>query len=39
MKGAVLKQVGGAKVVGINFSSRTELEVRDLNYLLNYPLQ
>lgn len=29
MKGAVLKQVGGAKVVGINFSARTELEVRE----------
>lgn len=29
MKGAVLKQVGGAKVVGINFSARTKLEVRE----------
>jgi len=29
MKGAVLKQVGGAKVVGINFSARTQLEVRE----------
>jgi len=29
MKGAVLKQVGGAKVVGINFSARTTLEVRE----------
>ena len=28
-KGAVLKQVGGAKVVGINFSARTTLEVRE----------
>lgn len=29
MKGAVLKQVGGAKVAGINFSARTTLEVRE----------
>ncbi|KAL7468449.1 hypothetical protein ACHAXS_008674 [Conticribra weissflogii] len=29
MKGAILKQVGGAKVVGINFSARTTLEVRE----------
>lgn len=29
MRGAVLKQVGGAKVVGINFSARTTLEVRE----------
>lgn len=29
MKGAKLKQVGGAKVVGINFSARTTLEVRE----------
>ena len=29
MKGAVLRQVGGAKVVGINFSARTTLEVRE----------
>jgi len=29
MKGAVLRQVGGAKVVGINFSARTKLEVRE----------
>lgn len=29
MKGVVLKQVGGAKVVGINFSARTTLEVRE----------
>ncbi len=29
MKGAVLKQVGGAKVVGINFSAKTTLEVRE----------
>jgi hypothetical protein len=29
MKGALLKQVGGAKVVGINFSARTTLEVRE----------
>jgi len=29
MKGAILKQVGGAKVVGINFSARTKLEVRE----------
>jgi len=29
MKGAVLKQVGGARVVGINFSARTTLEVRE----------
>ncbi|KAL7552847.1 hypothetical protein ACHAWF_016093 [Thalassiosira exigua] len=29
MKGAVLRQVGSAKVVGINFSARTTLEVRE----------
>lgn len=29
MKGAMLKQVGGAKVAGINFSARTTLEVRE----------
>lgn len=29
MKGALLKQVGGAKVAGINFSARTTLEVRE----------
>lgn len=29
LKGAILKQVGGAKVVGINFSARTTLEVRE----------
>lgn len=29
MKGARLRQVGGAKVVGINFSARTTLEVRE----------
>jgi len=29
LKGAKLKQVGGAKVVGINFSARTTLEVRE----------
>jgi len=29
MKGAVLRQVGGAKVVGINFSAKTTLEVRE----------
>lgn len=29
LKGAVLKQVGGAKVIGINFSARTTLEVRE----------
>ena len=29
MKGALLKQVGGAKVAGINFSARTKLEVRE----------
>jgi len=29
MKGAVMKQVGGAKVAGINFSARTTLEVRE----------
>ena len=29
MKGSLLKQVGGAKVVGINFSARTTLEVRE----------
>ena len=29
LKGALLKQVGGAKVVGINFSARTTLEVRE----------
>lgn len=29
MKGALLKQVGGAKVAGINFSARTCLEVRE----------
>lgn len=29
MKGAILRQVGGAKVVGINFSARTTLEVRE----------
>jgi len=28
-KGAKLRQVGGAKVVGINFSARTTLEVRE----------
>ena len=28
-KGVILKQVGGAKVVGINFSARTTLEVRE----------
>lgn len=29
MKGAKLRQVGGAKVVGINFAARTTLEVRE----------
>lgn len=29
MKGALLKQVGGAKVAGIKFSARTTLEVRE----------
>jgi len=29
MRGSVLRQVGGAKVVGINFSARTTLEVRE----------
>jgi len=29
MRGAKLRQVGGAKVVGINFSARTLLEVRE----------
>mmetsp|Transcript_15924 Transcript_15924/g.22146 ORF Transcript_15924/g.22146 Transcript_15924/m.22146 type:complete len:502 (-) Transcript_15924:1075-2580(-) len=29
MKGAKLRQVGGAKVAGINFSARTTLEVRE----------
>ncbi|KAL3763097.1 hypothetical protein ACHAW5_006566 [Stephanodiscus triporus] len=29
MNGAILKQVGGAKVAGINFSARTTLEVRE----------
>lgn len=29
LKGARLRQVGGAKVVGINFSARTTLEVRE----------
>ena len=29
MKGAKLRQVGGAKVVGIQFSARTTLEVRE----------
>jgi hypothetical protein len=29
MKGAMLRQVGGAKVAGINFSARTKLEVRE----------
>jgi hypothetical protein len=29
MKGALLKQVGGARVAGINFSARTTLEVRE----------
>jgi hypothetical protein len=29
MKGAKLKQVGGAKVAGMNFSARTTLEVRE----------
>ena len=29
MRGAKLRQVGGAKVVGINFSARTTLEVRE----------
>jgi len=29
LKGAMLKQVGGAKVAGINFSARTTLEVRE----------
>ena len=29
MKGAKLKQVGGAKVVGINFSAQVTLEVRE----------
>lgn len=29
LKGARLRQVGGAKVVGINFSARTSLEVRE----------
>lgn len=29
MKGSLLKQVGGAKVAGINFSARTTIEVRE----------
>ena len=29
MRGSLLKQVGGAKVAGINFSARTTLEVRE----------
>ena len=29
MKGALLKQVGGARVAGIKFSARTTLEVRE----------
>ena len=29
MKGSLLKQVGGAKVAGINFSARTTLDVRE----------
>lgn len=29
MKGSLLRQVGGAKVAGINFSARTTLEVRE----------
>lgn len=29
MKGAKMRQIGGAKVVGINFSARTTLEVRE----------
>eukprot|EP00529_Nitzschia_sp_RCC80_P014302 CAMPEP_0113516820 /NCGR_PEP_ID=MMETSP0014_2-20120614/41832_1 /TAXON_ID=2857 /ORGANISM="Nitzschia sp." /LENGTH=740 /DNA_ID=CAMNT_0000413781 /DNA_START=130 /DNA_END=2352 /DNA_ORIENTATION=- /assembly_acc=CAM_ASM_000159 len=29
MKGSLLKQIGGAKVAGINFSARTTLEVRE----------
>lgn len=29
MKGALLRQVGGAKVAGINFSAKTKLEVRE----------
>lgn len=29
MKGSKLRQIGGAKVVGINFSARTTLEVRE----------
>lgn len=29
MKGSLLKQVGGAKVAGINFSAKTTLEVRE----------
>jgi len=29
LKGSLLRQVGGAKVVGINFSARTTLEVRE----------
>jgi hypothetical protein len=29
MRGALLRQVGGAKVAGINFSARTKLEVRE----------
>jgi len=29
MKGSKLKQIGGAKVVGINFSARTTLDVRE----------
>ena len=29
LKGSLLKQIGGAKVVGINFSARTTLEVRE----------
>ena len=37
MKGAVLKQVGGAKVVGINFSARTTLEVREWPYVSIVP--
>jgi hypothetical protein len=40
-KGAILRQVGGAKVVGINFSARTTLEVRewpDVSYFTVYTL-
>jgi hypothetical protein len=29
MRGSLLRQVGGAKVAGINFSARTKLEVRE----------